>query len=172
MQESTRTSQSWNGRIVAVTPIKPADRAKKITDAIGRRAFQISEARNFAPGHEREDWQRAESEVVGPFCGGWTLPDNSIVVTGTASLYKEGAIEVCIEPRRLTIFGVQRASLGHDALEECRHSPEEKEIVRILDLPVEVDPAGATARFNHAMLEIAVPQLQSARAVGGGSRGA
>lgn len=172
MRESTRTIQSWNGRTLTMLPCTSADCAKKITDIVARRAFQFSEARGFAPGHEMEDWQRAESEIVGPFCGGWTLADNSIVVTSIASLYKEGAIEVFVEPRRLVIFGIQRASLGHDTLQEDRSGTQEKEIIRILNLPVEINPAGATARFNHCMLEVSLPKLLSSRAVGACSRAA
>src|ERR1700686_392153 len=73
MREQTRTNQSWNGRTLTLMPIKSADCTKRITDIVARRAFQISEARGFTPGHEIEDWKRAESEIVSPICGGWTL---------------------------------------------------------------------------------------------------
>jgi Protein of unknown function (DUF2934) len=142
-----------------------ADCNKRITNIIARRAFQISEARGFIPGHEMEDWKRAESEIVSPLCGGWTVANGGIVVTATASLYKEGTIEICVEPRRLAIFGKQRTSSGHNMLAEGRSNTQEKEIVRILDLPVEIDPAGATARFDHCMLEISLPNARSARAI-------
>jgi hypothetical protein len=139
---------------------------------IARRAFQISEARGFPPGHETEDWQRAESEIVSPFCGAWTVANDRIVVTTTASLYKECAIEICVEPHRLAIFGKQRTSSGHNMLAEGRYNTQEKEIVRILELPVEVDPVGATARFDHCMLEISLPKVRSIRGIGADSRAA
>lgn len=30
---------------------------------VGRRAYELAEQRGFAPGHELEDWLRAESEI-------------------------------------------------------------------------------------------------------------
>jgi HSP20 family molecular chaperone IbpA len=139
---------------------------------IARRAYQISEARGFTPGLESEDWQRADSEIVSPFCGGWTVADDRIVVTTTASLYKECAIEICVEPRRLAIFGKQRTSSGHNMPAEGRYNTQEKEIVRILELPVEIDPVGATAKFDHCMLEISLPRVRSTRPIGADSRAA
>lgn len=105
MREQIRTNQSWDGRTLKMVPMRSADCTKKIADMVARRAFQISEARGFAPGHEMEDWQRAESEIVSPICGGWAMANDRIVVTASAALFKQGAIEICVEPRRLAIFG-------------------------------------------------------------------
>jgi hypothetical protein len=172
MREQTRSNQSWNGRTVTMIPTISADCTKKISDIVARRAFQISEARGFTPGHEMEDWKRAESELVSPICGGWTLANDKIVVTATASLYKEGAIEICVEPRRLAVFGRQRTSTGHNMPAKDRYNTQEKEIVRILELPVEIDPSGATARFDHCMLEMSLPKARSFRGIGADSRAA
>ena len=35
-----------------------------LEDEIRRRAYELSERRGFEPGHEREDWLLAESEVL------------------------------------------------------------------------------------------------------------
>src|SRR2546423_8055752 len=35
-----------------------------LEDEIRRRAYELSEQRGFEPGHEREDWLMAESEVL------------------------------------------------------------------------------------------------------------
>lgn len=172
MREQTRTNQSWNGRTLKMLPSRSAECTKRIADIVARRAFQISEARGFAPGHEMEDWQRAESELVSPICGGWTVANDRIVVTATASLFKQGAIEICVEPRRLVIFGKQRNSTGHDTPAEDRYDTKELEIVRILGLPVEIDPSGATARFDHCMLEMSLPKARSACGVRASSRAA
>ena len=172
MREQTRSNQSWNGRTLRMMPVRPGDCSRRIADLIARRAFQISEARGFTLGHEIDDWKGAESEIVRPICGGWVLADDRIVVSVTASFFKEGAIEICVEPRRLAIFGKQRISLGHNTLAERLYNTQEEEIVRILDLPIEIDPAGATARFDHCMLEISLPNAHSARAVHAGSRAA
>jgi len=165
MREQPRSNQSWNGSTLTMMPSRSAECTKRIAEIIARRAFQISEARGFTPGHETEDWKRAESEIVSPFCGGWTVDNDRIVVSATASPFKEGAVEICVEPRRLAIFGKQRTSSGHNLLAEGPCNMQEKETVRILDLPVEIDPAGAAARFDHCMLEISLPKSRSARGI-------
>jgi HSP20 family molecular chaperone IbpA len=172
MQEQRRSNQSWNGRTLAIMPSESADCTKRIAEIIARRAFQINEARGFTPGHEMEDWKRAESEIVTPFCGGWTVENDRIVVNASASLFREGAIEICVEPRRLAIFGKQRTSSGYNKFAEVPYDTQEKEVVRILDLPVEIDPAVAAARFDHCMLEISLPKSRSARGIHAASRAA
>jgi hypothetical protein len=172
MREQTRVNQSWNGRILKMMPMGSADCTERIAEIVARRAFQISEARGFAPGHEMEDWKGAESELVNPICGGWTVANDRIVVTATASLFKEGPIEICVEPRRLAIFGKQRTSTGNNMLTGDPYNTQEKEIVRILDLPVEIDPSRATARFDHCMLEMSLPKAHSFRGICADSRAA
>jgi Protein of unknown function (DUF2934)/Hsp20/alpha crystallin family len=172
MREQTGSNQSWNGRTLRMMPTRPAECSRRIADLVARRAFQISEARGFTPGHEIDDWKRAESEIMSSICGGWTLADDKIVVSVTASFFKEGAIEICVEPRRLVIFGKQRTSSGHSLLAEGLYNTQVEEIVRILDLPIEIDPAGATARIDHCMLEISLPNAHSAHAGLAGSRAA
>jgi HSP20 family molecular chaperone IbpA len=139
----------------------PVDFTKRIASSVARRAFQISEARGFAPGREQEDWQRAESEIVSPLCGGWTVASDRIVVTTTAACFRNGAVEICVEPRRLAIFGRQRTSTEHGMPAADRCKPQKHEIVRILGLPIDVDPSGVTARFDHCMLEISLPNASS-----------
>lgn len=172
MREQTRASQSWNGRTLKMVPVRSAECTRRISDIVARRAFQISEARGFEPGHEVEDWQLAESEIVRPLCGGWTLENDRIVVTATASLYKEGAIEICVEPRRLAIFGRKRTSTAPNMMAKDQINTQEQQIVRTSDLPFDVDPSGATARFDHCMLEISLPSDHSAGGVHAGSRAA
>jgi hypothetical protein len=172
MPEQTRANPSWNGRTLKMMPIRSADCTKRIADIIARRAFQISEARGFTPGHEIEDWKRAESEIVSPISCGWTVANDRIVVSTTASLFKEGAIEICVEPRRLAIFGRQQTSSGQHVLAEDRYCAQENEIVRILELPVEIDPTAAVGRFDHCMLEISLPTARSARGIHANARAA
>jgi hypothetical protein len=163
MRQQTLSSQSWNGRTLKIMPMIPDDCTRRITDIVARRAFQISEGRGFAPGHEDEDWQRAESEIASPLCGGWTVASDRIVVTTTASRFKEGALEICVEPRRVAIFARQQTSTEQSVPAEDRDNPQEQQIVRILDLPVDVEPSGVTARFHHCMLEISLPKARSIR---------
>jgi hypothetical protein len=147
-------------------PIDRSELTKKIDVMVARRAFQISEGRGFAPGQELRDWQCAESEVVGPLSGGFMEGSEGILVSAPASCFEKGAIEIGIEPRRVAIFGKQRTCAGTPAVEGNYSKLQGREIVRVLNLPVEVEPTAATARFSHCMLEIALPKTRSRRSAG------
>lgn len=165
MREQRRSNQLWNGRAIRIMPIGHSELAKKINVMVAQRAFQISEGRGFATGQELNDWRRAESEVVGPLSGGFMEGSEGILLSAPATCFEKGAIEIDVEPRRLVIFG-KRAFGGTPALEGNPSKLQRREIARVFDLPVAVEPAGVTARFSHGMIEIALPKTRSRRAAG------
>ena len=136
----------------------------RIDGAVAWRAFQISQDRGFAPGHEVEDWKHAEAEIVSPLCAGLTMASDRVLVATSATRFKEGAIEICAAPRRLIIFGRPRESAALRKQQEDHSDPQGHGIVDILNLSVEIDPSRVTARFSHGMLEIALPKVRSIRA--------
>ncbi len=165
MRPPSFIGQSWKGRHLKVTRFTPNDLDTKIRDAIARRAFQISESRGFAPGHEMEDWRRAESEVVRPLNCGFLVSDNKIELTTDAACFDEGEIEVCAEPWRLVICGTDRACKPGKMPERNASHAGQDVIFRSLKLPHEVLPSQATARFKGRILEIDLPTAQRMQAV-------
>jgi len=159
MQEQTQSNPSWNGRTVKVIPMSPARCAERIAGAVAWRAFQISQDGGFAPGHAVEDWKRAEAEVVSPLCAGLTMGSDRILVSTSATRFKECAIAICAEPRRLIIFGRRRACAASRRQPGDHSDPQAHRMVDILNLPVEIDPSRVTARFSQDMLEIMLPKV-------------
>jgi HSP20 family molecular chaperone IbpA len=158
MRPIERKKQAWGGRCVKIVPAE-VDWTQRIHDALCRRAYSICEARGRAPGHEMEDWRRAESAVVSPLpCGFMTLEDKISIDTDAAS-FGEGEIEVRVEPRRITICGKARASEEKTTAE--KNAAREDVIFRALDLPVTVDPSKAAAQFNGRILQIDLPRIQA-----------
>jgi mannose/cellobiose epimerase-like protein (N-acyl-D-glucosamine 2-epimerase family) len=41
-------------------------RMKQVYEAVARRAYELFEGRSYQPGHDVEDWLRAESELLCP----------------------------------------------------------------------------------------------------------
>lgn len=164
MQEPTRSNPSWNGRTVKVIPMSPAGCTGRIASAVAWRAFQISQDGGFAPGHVVENWKRAEAEVVSPLCAGLMMASDRILVTTSATRFKEGAIEICAAPRRLIIFGRPRKCAARLRQQEDHSDLQGHGIVDILNLSVEIDPSRVTARFSQRMLEIELPKVRSTRA--------
>ncbi len=44
----------------------PTNIDERLQERIRQRAYQLYEARGATPGHELEDWTKAESEMLGP----------------------------------------------------------------------------------------------------------
>jgi len=129
-------------------------------ESVERRAYQIFESRKDTPGCQSADWQRAESELVGPLGCGFLTLDDRISVNTDVSVFVEGLIEVCAEPYRLTICGKVRPDKGVADRSKDGAGSKEHLVFRVLDLPVEINPLNVAARFNGRILEIDLPRAK------------
>lgn len=146
-------SRPWNGRHLQVASVTQEEREGIVRAAIAKRAFQISESRGLKPGHELEDWRRAESETVRPLNCGYLVLDRGIDLTTDAACFGEGEIEICVEPRHLTIRGTESTCPP-----EAVSTPSKRSMIRSLELPIEIEPSEASARFKGRMIEIELPK--------------
>jgi HSP20 family molecular chaperone IbpA len=151
MESQARASPSWRGRWVRVGVTNSKARETRIRAAIAARAFELSRTHAPTAGNQLDDWRRAEAEILIPPCHGLTVTDGRLIVTTNVSCFAEGEIEILVEPRRMTLCG----GAGNPKI--C-HGPLGWPVFRAIALPVEVDPAGVTARFDHGMLEISLPK--------------
>ena len=151
-------SGSWNGRHLKVTRVTPEERAGIIRATTAKEAFRISESRGFKPGHEMEDWRQAESEIVRPLDCGFLVSDHRIELSTDAACFGEGEIEICVEPRHLTICGTERACTPGAASKSADSRSADRSIIRSLELPLEIEPSGVSARFKGRMIEIELPR--------------
>jgi len=157
--------QSWKGRHLKITRVSPNELDARIHEAIARRAYQIFESRGSAPGHQMEDWRRAESEIMRPLSCGFLISENKIELTADVASFNEGEIEICVEPRRLMICGTGRASKAGKSPEGNAAHPGNDSIFRFLNLSHSVKPSEATARFKGRVLEIELPTAQRIQTV-------
>jgi HSP20 family molecular chaperone IbpA len=148
-------------KIASVTPEK---REQIIRETIARRAFQLSEARKFEPGHSHEDWKHAESEIMGPLSCGCLMLDRNYVLSADAASFGEGEIEIYVEPRRLTIRGRAQDPRASTGSIYAGHKAHAYSIIRVIDLPVEIEPSEATATFRGRMIQMNLPKACEKRA--------
>ena len=163
MRSPSSAEQSWSGRHLKITAVTPSEQLKRMRDVIARRALQICENRRYEPGHQLEDWRRAESETVRPLNCGYMVLDDKIGLSTDAACFEEGEIEICVEPRRLTICGRKRGCEPGDMAEKGTSSLNGSLIFRALDLPLETEPSQVTARFKGRTLEIDLPKAHEMR---------
>ena len=172
MRQETSAERSWNGRILKITAVSASEQSKRIRDAIALRAFQICERRGCGAGRGREDWRRAESEILAPLNCGHLVLDDKIRLSTDAAYFEKGEIEVCVEPRRLTICGTASRCTPLLTPESSSLQAHKDLIFRTLDLPIEVEASQATARFRGRFLEIDLPKAGAIRQIRGEKKAA
>jgi len=77
----------------------------QIHDALARRAFDIFESRGRSPGHELEDWSRAESELLHPVPVNVTESNGQYIVRAEVPGFGGKDLEVMVKPLSLRISG-------------------------------------------------------------------
>ena len=154
MPRQTATHLSWKGRRVKISAVDPNEQDRRIREAVTWRAYQLFESHGSSPGHELEDWQHAEADVMRPLGCGLVILDEKISLNTDVSSFDEGPVEVCVEPRRLSICGRPCADKRASVSNSNPGRPRADSIFSVLILPVEVDPSQVVARFNGRVLQI------------------
>ncbi len=132
------------------------ERAQEINDLIARRAYELFESRGLAHGHDREDWLRAESEILLSVPVDTTETETEITVHAQVPGLNEKDLEVQVAPRSLCITG-KRQEVAEQKEEQTVYSePCSAQIFRVLDLPSQVKPNSVNATLSGNILEIRV----------------
>ena len=116
-----------------------------------------------------KDWRQAESEILRPLNCGCLVLDHSIELNTDAASFAEGEIEICVEPRHLTIFGMEWANTPEGVAVSAGSKSAGHSIIRSLELPLEIEPSEASARFKGRMIEIDLPKAYANQKVAAAS---
>ena len=141
------------------------DRIQQTYDAIARRAFEIFDNKGRSLGHDWEDWFRAEFELLHPVHLEVTESDNNLTVRAEVPGFSTKELEINVEPRKVTICG------KHEAQEESKKGKTiysewcANEILRVIDLPAEVESSKVSATLKDGILNIQLPKAAHVKAV-------
>jgi len=141
------------------------DRIHRIREEIARRAFEIFESGGGIIGHDLNDWFKAEAELLHPFHVNIVESEEALNIQAEVPGFNANELEVSLEPLRLTISGKRETSKedkkkGKTIYEEQCSS----ELLRVIELPVEVDAVKSTARLKNGVLELSMPKAVQAKA--------
>lgn len=148
---------------ISVMPFKEAvtqdlrrvsDRLREVFDSISRRAFEIFEAKGKSPGHEVEDWFRAESELLQPTPVEMKSSGGVVTVRAEVPGFKANEIEVTLDPCRLTIVGRRETQEERKTDKQTRSEQSTVQILRVIDFPRQVSTEGVTANLKDGVLEL------------------
>ena len=160
--KSQRASKPKSDRpVVLLNPSNPADLQRKVQRvqlAISRRAHELFEARGQEHGHDREDWLRAESELLCPVLVSLSESEDRISVCADVAGFDQTELEVSIEPGRISILGEKKTS-GTKAKGETsgRTSANPDQILEVVDLAAEVMPERAVVELQGGVLKFELP---------------
>ncbi len=141
------------------------DQIQQTYDSIARRAFEIFNDNGRWFGHELDDWFRAESELLHPVHLEIAESDDDLTVRAEVPGFSSKELEITVEARRLTITG------KHQAQEESKKGKTiysercANEILRVVDLPAEVDSSKVSAILKDGVLSIKLPKAAHAKTV-------
>lgn len=140
------------------------ERMDEIFDAISRRAFNIFEGDRVF-GRELDNWLRAERELLHPIHINLAESGESLEVKAEVPGFNENELEINVEPRRLTIAGKRETKKEEKKgktvyAEECSD-----QILRVLELPAEVEADKVTATLKNGVLQLTLPKTSKSRSV-------
>ncbi len=154
------------GKENAGTPVTfvPAEvleqRKSEIQNMIAQRAYEHFEHRGRVPGHEIQDWEQAETELLIYPCR-HDLRESGEAIILRAELpgsFTADELKVSVEVRRLMVSGEKEINVLCGDSEGVHTELRSQHIFREHDLPVDVDPSKATATLKDSMVEIVLPK--------------
>jgi HSP20 family protein len=142
------------------------DRMREMHDMIARRAFELFEEGGRIFGRDLDNWLRAESELLHPVDISIEETDEGLRVEAEVPGFKPEELEVSVEPRRLTITGKREAAKEEKKKGKTIYSERRAEqIMRVIDLPVEVSTENITATLKDGVLEFTLPKAVPAKKI-------
>ena len=154
-----------------LTPMKlvPAadlfDRLQRLYDSVASRAFEIFEGDGRIFGRDLQHWFQAESELLHPVHVQVSESEGKVTVNAEVPGFTEKELEISLEPRRLTITGKRETKEERKEQKTIYTEQCSNQILRVIDLPVEVDAAKASATLKDGVLELRMPAAAPAKKI-------
>lgn len=142
-----------------IQPVSLFDQMEDTFKAITRRAYELFETSGREFGRDMDNWFQAERELLHPVHLNITETNGALEVKAEVPGFTEKELEISVESRRLTIAGKKETKKeekkGKTVCAEC-HS---EQILRTVELPVEVEPEKVSATLKHGVLEVTLPKM-------------
>jgi HSP20 family protein len=146
----------------------PTDLFKQVEDlynSITRRAFEIFENNGRVFGHDLEDWFQAESELLHPIHIDIAESNEGLTVRAEVPGFKADDLQVSLEGNRLTITGKRETREERKDEKTIYKERCSDRILRVIDLPAEVDAGKAVATLKDGLLELKAPKTPPAKSI-------
>lgn len=152
-------------------PVRPTqnisliDQIEDTFGALARRAYDIFEHNGRILGQDLENWLKAERELLHIVPVNVGESEDSLEVRAEVPGFSEKEIEVAVEPRRLTISGKREMKKEEKKGKTLYAESSASQLLRIVDLPVEIETEKVKATLKHGVLIITLPKVAKAQAL-------
>ena len=148
-----------SGSLRVVEPQTLFERLNQMHNEIARRAFEMFEQDGGITGRDLENWFEAEEQLLHPVHVNISDSENAIHVKAEVPGFEPKDIQISLEPTRLTISGKreenkEQQDKGKLVYQELCSS----EMLRVIDLPAEIDPDQTKATLKNGVLELDMPK--------------
>ena len=138
------------------------DRMEDTFNALTRRAYETFESNGRVFGRGLENWFQAERELLHPVPVNITESDESFEVKAEVPGFNEKEVEIGVQPRRLTITGKRETKKEEKKGKTVCAESCADEILRMVDLPAEIETDKVTAALKNGVLELTLPKVAKA----------
>jgi HSP20 family protein len=153
------------------TAVEPKARSESLLeqmdaafDRVARRAFEIFEGEGIF-GRDLENWFKAERELLHPVCTELTETDEAFALKAEVPGFSEKDLEIKVEPRRVAITGKRESTKEEKKGKTIRSEISSDQILRLVELPAEIETDKVTATLKNGMLALELPKAAKARSV-------
>lgn len=155
-EQASRKSQP-----VQVVEADVFDRMNETRELIAQRAYEIYQSRGGGHGYDQDDWFKAEGELLPKMDVDFDVSDGSVRLTAQVPGFEGPDLEVEVGHRRAIVCGVHPNSTP-----KISNGRRARRVMRIINLPFDVNPALSSATLQDGVLRIALPRLLQAKAFG------
>ncbi len=141
------------------------DRMHEMQEVIARRAFELFEHGGRIFGRDLDHWFKAESELLHPVSISIEETDEGLKVEAEVPGFKAEELDVSVEPRRLTITGKREIERERKRGKTVYSESSADRILRVVDLPVEVNAEKVSALLRNGILEFELPKAVPAKKI-------
>lgn len=136
-----------------------------VSERIAKRAYEFFETKGRQIGSDVDDWLHAEMELLRPAPVEITEAAGELKIRAEVPGFTARDIKVSVEPRRVILSGRTEQSQDSNAEKLVYTEYRSKEILRAVDLPVEVDPATVSAKLQDGVLLLSMSKAKPKQAV-------
>src|SRR5436309_2194207 len=141
-------------------------RLQELHESIARRAYESFESKGRTCGRDLEDWLQAESEFLHPVHVDVADSDDGLTIRAEVpASFRAENLMVGVEARRLTIAGKREAEEERRNEKTIYRESCSDQILRVIDLPVDVVAGKATATLRDGVLELKMPKAAPAKKI-------